>query len=195
MRKKFIYSLFCFIACVVSVGIFMHTHELIIIYSRPKNSSTESISGSCGTMSKKIVTCFFYVQNTWVQEDAHTLIDQNSQEQIVTALVTQWLVLAHENNFLEHPVFLESVLITPAGQAYLSFTDYLWRQEVSTFTKIMIIESLLNTIRTYLSSDGQVISQKNQKVRSISSVYFLKHHVLCTDFYLDFEQPWALSSD
>lgn len=75
-------------------------------------------------------------------------------------------------------MLLQSVVVTQAQEAYLSFDRNPFGKEQSTFEKWIWVESLLKTVRI---ADVP-----------LQSIYFLAYHQPLHDVHLDFSISWPV---
>ena len=156
---------------------FAYNQGWILIRSTSYNVEVERISNNLRA-KKKSVNLVFWHNDKWNNETVD-ILETNDQAQTVQYLLNSWLTLLDEDNIMEKKVTVQSALIGPNGQLYLSFDRNPFEQNDSTHKKWVWIESLLKTIR--------------ENKTTIQSVRFLVHHHIMEDNQLDFSNPWPAS--
>lgn len=127
---------------------------------------------------KKTVTLVYYTGRTTAQENIDILWPQETSEQ-VTMLVSAWLTLINEHDILSKKVSLESVACSNGNtELIISFDRNLFEKQMSAYTKLMLIETVLTTLR--------------QQEINAQAVRFLVHHKPMSDTHLDFSRAWPL---
>ncbi|MFA6066758.1 MAG: N-acetylmuramoyl-L-alanine amidase [Candidatus Babeliaceae bacterium] len=164
-------------ACMLMCGMifFAYMHDIIIInlfYYKPRVIS-------CGQSHKKIVTITYYGPMGSVQEKKE-IIWSNNKIDNVQYLVTSWLTLLEQENIVSKKISLQSCALSVSEQdAFISFDRSFFAKQSSVRDKLMLIESLLQTIR-----DNEI---------NLQGIYFLSHHQPLNDKHLDFSKPWPLT--
>lgn len=173
--KYLLLYLFTFI---FGVLFFAYQNEWLIIATRfpvTKNNKQEEYKE---LLQKKIIKLFCWQNNKYKSEDTEIMISENIAENI-KKIITCWLNLLEEEKILDK-VTLQSTLMTKSTQeVYLSFDGPILNPENSTYEKLMLIESLLKTLK-----ENDIINLK---------IYFLIHHQEMVDNHLDFLNPWPIN--
>ena len=172
-KKIFISGLFIF-SIMAGIGIYLTSHDIMIVFVQPKSSQTAS--STC--KQTKTAICYFWSQGVWTTEEAEIIQSLELTKSIQT-LSNKWLALAYEKQHIPEHVSIDSMIISPKNEAYLSFSDYPWHQDDTCYTKLMIIEGLIKTL------------QANNI--EIQACYFLRKQRLFIDQDIDFEHPWPIT--
>jgi hypothetical protein len=165
------------IACFCLGILFIVTQREWIIF----NFSSERIfiKNDKQTFYKKNTQLFFYKNSQWKSE-RNDILWSSDQATNITNLIQNWLILLEEENITLNKITLQSTLITQNSQtAYLSFDQSLFSEDQNTYQKLMIVESLLKTLK--------------ENSITIPNVQILAHHKLIKDQHLDFSQAWPLA--
>lgn len=174
MMKQQIYIL-SFIFFILGV-IFFAIQKEFIIFRLPFKKIEIANFNKCHT-SRKTITFYYYNNIKWITENIDILISENVEDNI-QKIINTWLNLLDEEKIIEK-ISLQTALISEnSNELYLSFDRNLVNEENSTMQKLMLIESLLRTLR-----DNDI---------KISKVNFLVHHQIMKDHHLDFSNPWPI---
>jgi hypothetical protein len=174
INKFFLAGLFsCFLAGIVLLAI---KKELIILNFSQLNNKNK-IEPVLFFKKKAII---WYTKNDcWHSEDTDLLWSQD-QAQNINNLIQNWLCLLEEEKIINQKISLQSSMISQTGQIiYLSFDHNFLNKDLSSYQKLLIIESLLKTLRA------------NQMTQTL--VQFLVQHQMMRDNHLDFSNPWPLN--
>jgi hypothetical protein len=176
MKRIFAILLLSWCACALG-ALFFAWHQkyiLIIVPSREFNASHEQVASK-----KQQVTMWYYKEHRMAHETIDMVWPHDTVAQ-VTTLVTTWLTLLHEHEIVTKKIACEAVASTESGMELIISCDRnLFEKQMSTETKLMIVESLLKTLR-----------EQDIKVQQIR---FLVNHKPMLDTHLDFSHPWPLS--
>ena len=161
--------------------------------------------------TKKSIKLFYWNNSKWINESIDILISGNLQDD-VQRIIISWLNLLDEEKIIEK-TSLQTVLISESSnELFLSFDRNLISEEISTYEKLMLIESLLKTLReaefilttsTRFARSGlkdpaclpaEVLTEAGSKERTgkITKINFLVYHKPMQDPHLDFSNPWPL---
>jgi len=127
---------------------------------------------------KKKVKLAFWHNKRWHSE-AVEILQTEDEAHTLQHLINSWLTLLDEDKIMEKKVTLQSALLSPNKEAYLSFDRNPFDEKNTTYEKWMWIEGLLKTIK--------------QAGIQTQSIHFLVHHQPMQDYHLDFSNPWPLS--
>lgn len=151
----------------------------LIILNFNHNKITNAKMQNKTNFAKKNITLFFWQNEQWQSEKNEILWEQDCASNL-NNLVQNWLVLLKEEQMTKDKINLQVALVSQSSQtAYLSFDQPLFSNNTSTYHKLLIIESLLKTIRT------------NQT--GIQAVQFLVQHQIMQDAQLDFTLAWPIN--
>jgi hypothetical protein len=174
MDKNLKLAVICSFTFAMSMFIFAWQKEYIIF--RFKSLSYQG--NSSASHEKKTVNLFYWVHDRWNKEETNIIWSNNIAESI-GAIVKSWLILIEEEKLINKKITLLSSLLGPnKNELYLSFDRNLIDDEESTISKLMLIESLLKTLR----------ENSNQ----ITKVRLLKHHQTIWDNHLDLYHSWPI---
>lgn len=149
-----------------------------IIMIRLPGSTQELDKQQHCSIIKKNVKLYGWRHDKWHHESVE-LIWSEDMVDTLSRLIPAWLTMLEEEKMDQKKISLQSITISPHGQAYLSLDRNPFTKEASTFEKLMWVESLLKTIR-----DNGI---------NLQSIQFLVHHQPLQDYHLDFSNPWPLT--
>lgn len=129
-------------------------------------------------ITKKKIMLWFWQHTRWQHEEVKLLWSTDTG-QTVTQIINALLIIFDEEGLLSKKTTLQTATIDSSGTALLSFNRAPINKQSSVFTKWMMIESILKTLR-------------ENKV-AIQAVQFLTHQQPMHDAHLDFSHPWPLS--
>ncbi len=176
MSNKIIYIYLLFISFMAGIGLIAFKKNWVILNFKHQSLNMPCVKTSC---YKKNVKIWFWKHDKWHYEQNDILWGQDSATNI-TNLVQNWLIVLEEEDITKNKINLQTAVNTQNQQtAYLSFDHSLFTKDLNTYQKLIIIESLLKTLRT-----NQVGAQY---------IYFLVQHQLMKDSHLDFNNPWPIS--
>ena len=168
----FLLAIICFITGFILIAL---QKNLIILNFEPNFSTTNPAKTSC---YKKTVALYFWKNNSW-QTEKNEILWSADQAHNIHNLVQNWLSLLDEEKLVLIKIDLQSTILTQNNQTvYLSFDHNLLSKELSTYQKILLIESLLKTLRA-----NQI---------SVPNIQFLVNHQILNDPHLDFSYPWPI---
>lgn len=134
--------------------------------------------------SKKNLGLYYWANQRWNCETTEAISTSNHTKDL-KHLVSSWLNLLTEEKILCQKPALQSVLMDQQTKnLYLSFDRTLFTGTESTKEKLLIIESLLKTVREY-----QATLSAN---KFIETVTFLVSHQPLSDPHLDFTISWPI---
>lgn len=129
--------------------------------------------------TKKICTIHYWHHNRWNTESQELIWSSQLHENLGT-IISSWLSLLDTEQIIPKKVTLQSVTLAPHHQdAYISFDRNVLPKEWSTYGKLMLIESLLKTIRS--------------NAVPLHRIYILVHHQPLIDTHLDFSDAWPIT--
>ena len=169
-KKYIILSATSFIAGILFCALYNQWIIIQLPSFSPRSTQSSAIN------RKKIVLHYFH-NDKWKTETQEHLWSENTPKNI-SQLVNAFLTLLNEEKIIGKKTTLQSVLLSKSGTAYLSFDHNIFSKEDTIFKKWMILEGLLNTIRT--------------NTISIQNVQFLVQHQQLNDPHLDFSMPWPI---
>jgi len=129
------------------------------------------------TTHKKNCKLFYFHNGAWHTETSMLIWSENAADNL-TLLVNQWLSLATEEKIIKKKTVLESACVSEQHELLLSFDRSFLYKEASTYEKLMVVESLLKTIK--------------ENEPAIKKVRILVHHQPLADYHLNFTNPWPI---
>lgn len=129
------------------------------------------------TTTKRMVLLWWYA-GQWKYESQQILWNSTSTTDTVYYILQAWLALMKEEHKINPKTTLQSVAITNADHAYISFDQNPLPQEISLYEKWMLIESLLKTLR--------------ENKLNVQAINLLVNHRIIQDRHLDFSSPWPI---
>lgn len=162
------------VICLLSVCagiIFYSIQKNWIIFQFPTYSLTHPLSSNS---AKKNITLHWFARDAW-HKDTISILWENDQRNCMLILNT-WLDNAMQEEILPHDVHIETVALTSAHEAIISFDSTLFTGQASIQEKIKLIQGMLKTIK--------------EAIPSIQTVHFLLHQELYLDQHLDFSVSW-----
>jgi hypothetical protein len=178
--KPFLLISICLCSIITGLLFWAYNSEYLIIALRthPSKNMHESIHTVIRSI-KKQATLSFWHHDRWNSEKIELLWSDNNAENI-QHLIARWLIVLDEEKIINRRVSLQSALFGPSSQEiYLSFDRNLLTKDNATYTKLMLIESLLKTIR--------------ENGIPVTKIWFLVHHQPMHDPHLDFSHAWPIS--
>lgn len=184
-NKKLKYLINIIIILFISVIFFGFYNELIIIRFPTKYTfNNTKITGQ-----KKLIKIYIpdilnkynnFNNIKFIKEELELVVSSNSLSETIKNILASWILLAAENYKFNKPVNIQNVSLDIDKQlAYISFDKNLFNKNSSIFNKLILIESLLKTLR--------------ENSINIKGIYFLVNHKTLQDMHLDFAQSWPLS--
>ena len=170
--KKLFYIIILF-SLLTSLIIFFYFNEIIIL-NFPKTSLKKEL---LETAQRKTLNLFFWKDNRWHKDEIYVLWSKNINQNIFQ-IINNWLSLIDEEQIINRKISLQSSSVENYT-LYLSFDNNPFSEDFSTRKKLMIIESLLKTLR-------------ESKIE-INQIYFLVHHEVIEDAHLDFSNAWPIN--
>lgn len=146
-----------------------------IIFRRP--TLTSKIDSAQPVATKKAIKLTYWHNGSWHSETTQ-LIWPAQTARAVEYLVTSWLSQLDEEGITPKKVTIQTVMVTPSGQAYISFDHTPFDGQQTIQEKWLWVEGLLTTIR--------------ENANTIQSVRLLARHKPLHDPHLDFTNPWPL---
>lgn len=170
--------------CILGGALFYAIHQEWLFFFCPHSACTtrkknDALSGeSFSIAARKKVVLLFWRHDRWAKEQ-QDLVWPADKAQALTYLLNSWFTLLAEEQITEQKVTVQTVLLANNGtQALLSFDRNPLTKESSTFTKWLLLEGLLKTIR--------------ENGVSLETVVFLVRHQPLRDYQLDFTNPWPV---
>lgn len=167
---KLSYILF-FVPISILMGIFFLAYQQEwIIFRSPWNTLYAPYS-ALGMRKQHIL--LFFPNYHHIKHEQKELIIADSKKERTATLISAWLSYLHEENIIKNKIKLQSALFDPTESSlYISFDQPIFNKQQSTYSKWLLIQSLLQTIH------------KNKI--EVCGVYFLVNHAEMQDEHLDF---------
>ena len=162
-------------ATFISGILFFAFYNQWIIFRSAWNN--HGMTDNVSVMQKKEVIHYYFHDDKWKTEKQELLWTEQTEKNMFQ-LINAWLTLLDEERLTAKKITLQSVLISTAGCAFLSFDHTLLPKEETIFKKWMIIEGLLKT----LVVNGIAVTH----------IQFLVQHQHMHDTHLDFSLPWPI---
>lgn len=189
--NKLYYLLIVFLFLIFGATFFAIQNDYII-FRFPKKNITIELNNNLST--KKTIKIFYWNNTKWINENVDILISGKLDEDI-SKIINAWLNLLDEERIIEK-ISLQTALISDfSNELFLSFDRNIINEEHSTYQKLMLIESLLKTLRNNVISITPTNidnTQELEKTGKISKINFLVHHKTMQDPHLDFSNPWPI---
>jgi hypothetical protein len=125
------------------------------------------------------VKLWLWHSHTMKQETAEIIVSTNDKATTLKHLINSWCMLLEENNITDKQIAAQSVALSPSKQeAFVCLNHPPFLPQASTYEKMMIIESLLKTIRS--------------NITGITHIRLLINHQPLQDEHLNFDIPWPV---
>jgi hypothetical protein len=165
------------LCCLLAGSVYYGIQKRIIIIQLPSYSSQNKSAQEMPMQTKRNVVVHYWSQGAFKQESI-TILESESKAETLRYIVTNWLTILEQTGLLQKKVGLETVMISQALDAYISFDRSIAAKNESTYDAWMRVEGLLKTIRA--ANLG------------ISRVNFFVHHQPLVDAHLDFSKSWPI---
>ncbi len=160
----------CVSALILGACFWAWQKEWLILRGPVKSFSYSNIMAA----PTKPVTIYFWKNQRWHQEQDSMLWDQGRCLNL-QRLVQSWVAINAAEGLISHHLTLQACIIHQQT-GYLSFEQPLFEKHFSTYQKVMLIESLLKSIR--------------ENHIQITQIQFLCQNHPMSDSHLDFSRPW-----
>jgi hypothetical protein len=175
--KNFIYT-FSLIIFIVAGFIFFLYQESWLIINLP--SQSKSLSPTFTNKSEYQETVLYIWNHNRIEKETGQILKTGHRAEVIQDLINQFLKLCQEADSIQQATHVQSVIWSDNQKTiFISFNQSLFDKQSSTFEKLMIIDSLLKTL-------------KNTQL-DIAYVQFLVNHQPLQDSHLNFEIPWPMS--
>jgi hypothetical protein len=129
--------------------------------------------------TKKTLSLYFFKHDRWNKEQVDIVWDHDEARRI-QILINALLTLLEEEQIVSKKSSVQSVALNERKTyAYISFDRSFLDKETSTSTKMMIIESILKTLR--------------ENDITVQYIQLLVHHEPMHDQHLEISHPWPTS--
>ncbi len=177
--KKILYTFLTIFCCII--GFIFHAYQkewIILLLPHQTTDSPLLVETEQTTYAPKKIALFFFKNEKWHTEHNSVIWSSNITENVKT-VTNNWLTLLEDEKIIDTDIQLVSTIITKTKELFLSFNKDLFEKQDATFSKLMIIESLLKTL-------------KENKI-AVQSVRFLIHHQTMVDDHLNFSISWPIT--
>jgi len=172
MNSLYRISLFAFL---IGGLIFAYRSQWIIIrapWTNRQAHAQQSIQAH-----KKAVKIWHFKQNKLIFEPQQIIWDEQNITLNTMRLVNAYLHLLYEENGIDKKIQVQAVTGNPTGnELCINFSHELFQEEQPIYTKWMLIEGLLQTVR--------------EQIPTLKTLFFLVNHRPMQDHHLDFSRPW-----
>jgi len=162
---------------VIGIALFAYHKEWIIIVP-PYAIATVEVEGKDQNVDHRKVQLYFFKHKQWHTEEINSIWSYDAALNAKT-IINNLFILLEDEKIIDKDVQVISSIISSSKELYLSFNKEPFNKQDSIYTKLMIIQSLLKTLR-------------NNKI-PVQSVRFLIHHQTLVDDHLNFSISWPLS--
>ncbi len=176
--KKTIYVIACIMLLAIG-SLFFFYQESWIVFFIPQQQVNSNVTTSQHNYTKE-VTLWAWNNNTRSQKkETAEIMYSNDVTQNLKLLLNSWFLFLEEEGLSDKQIIVQSVALSPcATQAFISINQYPFDKAASTHHKLMLIESLLKTIK--------------ENDTTISSIRLLIHHKPLIDDHLNFDVAWPV---
>ena len=130
MRTK---SLILIAIIAATAGMLLYAfHRGWIMICSPYAKLSYELEEQLPTGTKKKATLYYWQNNKWHNEKTELLWLDNKAENI-HYLISSWLKLLDEEQVTHKRIALQSVMLSPADQAFISFDRIPWTKDATTF--------------------------------------------------------------
>ena len=178
MQKEYqYYSIIGGCVFVFSLLVYAYAAEFFVLYI-PSHGNYLSLDEKISKITKKKINLHYWDGHT-IQHEQEELMWSSDPITNINHVISQLLQLFVDEKVMSDKITLQSALLSPSGQdLYLSFSKPFFDQERSIHQKLMVIESILLTLKETITSDRHV--------------HFLVNHHPIQDAHLDFSHSWPL---
>ncbi|MBP6892410.1 hypothetical protein KBB68_02405 [Candidatus Babeliales bacterium] len=159
-------------------GIFFFLYqESWIIINLPSNNIAQP--KTLNAIQPKDAILWIFKDET-LKKETTEIIFSNDHVQTIKQLLNHWLTTLEEEHIIDKQITVQSVILSSSGQdAFICFQENFLNKQASCFTKMMILESMLKTLR-----DAKL---------GIINVRFLVHHQPMLDHHFNFDISWPIA--
>lgn len=161
------------------LGLFVYSYQKSwIVFRFPFSEKTEIFIENGSQQAKKVtITGYWYTKDRWYQETSTIL--WSSTEQTVSQIINYWFETALQEKVVATDIHVETVALTHQQEALISLDSNPFQNFMSIHEKLMIMESILKTLRI-------------NKIK-VNSIRFLLHQEPLYDNHLDLIKAWHIS--
>lgn len=165
------------IATCIGCLFFLYQESYIIISLPFKQTiSAQTIKNSTNTHLQN-VSLWFFTHNKYKKETTEIVFSDDSAQNI-KLLLNNWFLVLEQEGIINQQINLQLVAQGKSKDLFISLSQSPFNRESSSYQKLMIMESMLKTIR------------ENQP--GISSVWLLVQYQPLIDDHLNFEIGWPI---
>lgn len=163
------------IFCICGALFFLQQESWIII--NLPSQQTSLTSHSVDRKPQEVKLWIWHAQT--MKQETTEIVASNDKASTLKQLINSWCMMLEENNITDKQIVAQSVALSPSKQeAFVCFNHAPFLPQASTYEKMMIIESLLKTIRSNLLG--------------ITHIRLLINHQPLQDEHLNFDIPWPI---
>lgn len=153
-------------------------HKEWIIIAPPYAIATVNIQNDDQNLDHHKVQLYFFKHKQWHTEEISSIWSHDAALNAKT-IINNWFILLEDEKIIDKDIQVISSIISSSKELYLSFNKEPFNKQDSIYTKLMLIEGLLTTLR-------------ENKI-PVQSVHFLVHHQALIDDHFNFSISWPLS--
>jgi len=176
--KKMLYVIICTLLLSIGSIFFFYQESWFVFFIPQKQTNTRSATHACS--SAKEVTLWAWNNNSrFLKKETAEIIYGPDITQNIKLLLNSWFLFLEEEGLTDKQIIVQSVALSPcATQAFISINQYPFDKSASTHHKLMLIESLLKTIK---ENDIHILF-----------IRLLIHHKPLIDDHLNFDVAWPV---
>jgi hypothetical protein len=170
------YGIISCVAFIAGLLFFCIYHDIIIIRLLIKQTVKNELSITQTTIKKRAKLIYWHDAKWHTQEKE--LLESQDTIKTITYLLASWLSLMQTEQIIEKNITIQTILLDKSGhELYISFDKNFLPKKSSLRAKVLLIESLLKTIRAHTNT--------------ITSIRLLVRHKTLIDPHLDFSRSWS----
>ena len=157
---------------------FLYQESWIILFI-PYQTSRQTNKIAPTHTNKEIVLWLWNNTTQSFQKETTEILYSNDINQNIKLILNSWFLLLEEEGFTDKQINVQTVaLCAHDTDAFISLNQYPFDEQASTHQKLMVIQSLLKTLK-----DNQI---------PILSIRLLIHHQPLIDEHLNFDISWPI---
>ncbi|BDC34161.1 hypothetical protein Noda2021_01190 [Candidatus Dependentiae bacterium Noda2021] len=164
-------------ACLALGILFFFCYNQYIIFNFSKGFAKENKHLQLLKKKTSLATLHYWINNKWHKENSTVLVSEDAAD-MSKQLISQLLDIFDQEKIIDKQITLQHVISMGVGHLLVSFDRNPLSKNKNSYEKLMLIESILKTIR-----------ENNIK---ISDITFCAHYKPLNDAELDFSNPWPI---
>lgn len=169
-----------FIALCAGILFFVVEQRLLVVdvrFFRTATPPEESEHERRAT--KKQVTLYVHKEQKELSEKTAIVWRHDNQTENIKALINAWLMLLYAERIIDEKTIVETVGLSEEQKiAYVVFNRPWLKSQTATIDKLLLVESLLKTIKSVIVGVG--------------AVQLLVKHEAMRDVHLECDYPWPI---